>query len=237
MRTQNLRENFAIEIKKAIEIDNTTDLKEKWYGMNSTGNFGCCTYLYHKYGYPDNYEDFYLQYIKDSSFNDKEHGRNEEYLYRMAYMLYLKDDERYNIEDYYSYIIKKLIYDTLNGCKQESKVKELLYRKGLRTESPTIHEDLKYGIDLKVYDKDKLMYMIQVKPHTFFLGNKNQSLVNDRKLAIEKERKTKEKYGVNTYYIIYDKNNGQFIQNNGKLTHVLRHLINNDGTIKRNANN
>ncbi len=233
MRTQNLKENFAIEIQQAIEIDNTTDLKEKWYGMNSTNNFGCCTYLYKKYGYPDSYEDFYKEYVKDTSFNDKEHGRNEEYIYRMAYMLFIKDDERFNIEDYYSYIIKKLIYDTLNGCKQESKVNDLIKRKGLRTESPTINEDLKYGIDIKVYEKDKLLYMIQVKPNTFFIGNKNQSLINDRKLALEKERKTKEQYGVNTYYIIYNKTDGQFILNKGKyLSHRLGDLINNDGTTK-----
>lgn len=233
MITSQLQHNFAINVECGIEIDSTTDLKEKWYGMNSTNNFGCCTYLYKKYDYPDTYEDFYEAYIKDSSFNDKEHGRNEEYIYKMAYMLYLKDDERFNIEDYYSYIIKKLIYDTLNGCKQESKVNELLKRKGLRTESPTINEDLKYGIDIKVYEKEKLLYMIQVKPNTFFIGNRNKSLINDRLKAIEKENKTKKQYGVNTYYIIYNKTDGQFILNKGKyLSHRLSDLINTDGTTK-----
>ena len=233
MKTSQLQHNFTINVERGKEIDNTTDLKEKWYGMNSTGNFGCCTYLYKKYGYPDTYEDFYKTYIKDTSFNDKEHGRNEEYIYKMAYMLYVKDDERFNIEDYYSYIIKKLIYDTLNGCKQESKVNDLLKRKGLRTESPTINEDLKYGIDIKVYEKDKLLYMIQVKPNTFFIGNRNQSLINDRKLALEKEQKTKQQFGVNTYYIIYNKNDNNFIFNKGKyLSHRLEDLINTDGTTK-----
>ena len=233
MRTLTLKENFAIEIKKAIEIDTNTDLKEKWYGMNSTKNFGCCTYLYKKYGYPETYDEFYIKYINDDKFQDKEHGRNEEYIYKMAYMLYLKDDERFCIEDYYSYIIKKLIYDTLNGCKQESKVNDLLKRKGLRTVSPTINEDLKYGIDIKVYEKDKLLYMIQVKPNTFFIGNRNQSLINDRIKALEKEQKTKQQFGVNTYYIIYNKNDNNFILNKGKyLSHRLEELINTDGTTK-----
>ena len=41
---------LQINIEKALEIDKTTDLKNLWYGLNSTYNFGCCVYLYKKYG-------------------------------------------------------------------------------------------------------------------------------------------------------------------------------------------
>lgn len=233
MRTQQLENNFAINVERGKEIDRTTDLKEKWYGLNSTDNLGCCTYLYKKYGYPEKYKDFYKAYTTDNQDSGKENGRSEQYLLNVANILAFKDDFRFSIEEYYSYIVKKLIVDTLDGSKKETEVNELLKRKGLRTESPTINEDLKFGIDIKVYKDDDLKYMIQVKPNTFFIGNRNQSLINDRIKALEKERKTKEQYGVNTYYIIYNKSNGQFILNKGKyLSHRLGDLINNDGTTK-----
>jgi len=69
----------------------------------------------------------------------------------------------------------------------ESKVNEMLLSKGLTTEAPTLVEDTKYGIDLKVYKENKLVCMIQVKPHTFFIGNNNQSLIKDRVKALVKE--------------------------------------------------
>ena len=231
MRTTTLKQNFTIDIERGREIDRTTDLKEKWYGMNSTDNLGCCTYLYKKYNYPETYEDFYNAYTKDNTNFGKESGRNENYLLKMSKLLAIKDENRFEIEDYYSYIIKKLIVDTLDGSKKESEVNEIIKKKGYRTESPTLIEDLKYGIDIKVYEKNKLIYMIQVKPNTFFKGNRNMSLINDRKKALVKERKTKEKYNVNTYYVIYEKKTGKFIKNNGKLLHHLKDLINADGTI------
>ena len=236
METKQLKHSFIIDIDRARFIDRNTDLKEKWYGLNRTDNVGCCTYLYKKYGYPDTYEDFYNSYINDTLNVSRENGRNEHYLYRIAKVLAKKDNYRFTMEEYYSYIIKKLIADTLDGAQMESKVNEMLLSKGLTTEAPTLVEDTKYGIDLKVYKENKLVCMIQVKPHTFFIGNINQSLIKDRVKALVKEQNVKNLYHVPTAYIIYNKNTKEFIRTNGKLTHRLSQLINEDGTTKNIIN-
>lgn len=236
METKQLKYNFIIDIDRAREIDRLSDLKEKWYGLNGTDNVGCCTYLYKKYGYPDTYEDFYNSYVNDTLSSGKENGRNEHYLYKIAKVLAKKDNYRFTMEEYFSYIIKKLIADTLDGAQMESKVNEMLLSKGLITEAPTLVEDTKYGIDLKVYKENKLVCMIQVKPHTFFIGNNNQSLIKDRVKALVKEQNVKNLYHVPTAYIIYNKNTKEFIRTNGKLTHRLSQLINEDGTTKNIIN-
>ena len=243
METKQLKYNFIIDIDRAREIDRLSDLKEKWYGLNGTDNVGCCTYLYKKYGYPETYEDFYNSYITDNvnliqneTNIGRSIGRNEHYLYKIAKVLAKKDNYRFTMEEYYSYIIKKLIVDTLDGSKMEAKVNEMLLAKGYRTESPSLVEDTKYGIDLKVIKDNKLICMIQVKPHTFFIGNNNQSLIKDRIKALVKEQNVKNLYHVPTAYIIYNKNTKEFIRTNGKLTHRLSQLINEDGTTKNLIN-
>lgn len=237
METTQLENNFTINIEKAKQIDRNTNLKEKWYGLNATNNVGCCTYLYKKYNYPKTYNEFYEAYIKDHSVNDKQSGRNEYYIYKIAKELSNRDNHRFEISDYYSYIVKKIIVDTLEGAKKESEINEMLIKKGLTTVSPTLDEDLKLGIDLKVYKNNKLLYMVQVKPNTFFIGNNNHSLINDRINAINKEQMVMNIYHVPTIYIIYNKNSGKFIKHNGKLSHRLLNLINTDGTTKNKLNN
>lgn len=226
--------NFNVEnCKKAVETHNNR-LKDKWYGMNTTKDFGSVAYLYKKYGYPSTCEKFYEKYINDHKDFSKEHGRSYQYLLRKANELREKDNNICNINVYFDYIMQKLIVDTFNGLEKEGEVKTMLEESGYTITTPTLDEDKNFGIDLKVYDEYGLLCLIQVKPNTFFKSNNNASLINDRKLAITKEKLATTLYNVPTFFIIYKKNDGEFIQHNGKYCFKLSNLINNDGTTKNN---
>lgn len=223
---------FKIDINKCKDVIRLYDyrLKYKWYGLNSTTNCGCCTYLFKKYGQPETVQEFYNSYINDHVINSRTNGRNEDYLLGVAKVLQELDNFRENTDVYFIYIIQKLFVDTFNGCQKEKEVKDIIENAGFKCESPTYNEDIKFGIDLKVYKNNILKYLVQVKPNTFFYGNNNKTLINDRKNAIIKEERSNEKYKVPTYYVIYSKNTGKFIPTkNNKLCHKLTNLIDNEG--------
>ena len=205
---------LQINIERALEIDKTTDLKNLWYGLNSTYNFGCCVYLCKKYGYPVTVEEFYNKYINDPKEEDLTTcGRSEEFIMKYACILGNRDNNRFSIDDYYSYIIKKLFYDTIEGCKWESKLNDYIISKGFTTKPPTPYEDTKLGIDIKVYKDNNLKCLIQCKPISFFRGNSNYSLINDRMKAITKEQKAVNAFGVPVFYCIYEKNKNEWKTN------------------------
>lgn len=226
--------NFNVENSKRTANIHGNRLNNKWYGMNYTKDFGSVAYLYKKYGYPNTCEAFYNKYISDHKENSKENGRNYYYLIAKANELREKDNNMYPINVYFDFLMQKLIVDTKNGLEKESEVKKMLEESGFTCTIPTLNEDKDFGIDLKVYSDNQLLCMIQVKPNTFFKGNNNESLINDRKKAIEKEKKTISIYNVPTFFIIYKKDNGEFLQRNGKYCFKLNNLINNDGTTKNN---
>lgn len=215
-------------LQTGINLDKTTDLKEKWYGLNSTYNLGCVTYLYKKYNRPDTVDEFYNAYTADTSITEdcRTVGRSEEYLKNVSSTLAQRDNYSLDLKDYFSYIIKKLFYDTINGAKKETELAEIVKSKGYTIKEPNFREDTEFGIDLFVYKDNRLLCILQAKPNTFFLGNNNASLINDRKRALEKETKCKETYKVPVFYCIYNKNTGKWIRkNNGKLCWLLNTLI------------
>ena len=215
-------------LQTGINLDRTTDLKEKWYGLNSTYNLGCVTYLYKKYNRPNTVDEFYNAYTADTSITEDRRtvGRSEEYLKNVSTTLAQRDNYSLDLKDYFSYIIKKLFYDTINGAKKETELAEIVKSKGYTIKEPNFREDTEFGIDLFVYKDNKLLCILQAKPHTFFLGNNNASLINDRKRALEKEKKCKETYKVPVFYCIYNKNTGEWVRkSNGKLCWLLNTLI------------
>lgn len=209
--------------------------KNSWYGLNQTYRWGCCSYLYKKYGRPETYQAFYNNYTTDISCGQPQtYGRSEDYIYEVAKEFKNRCGEDYPVEDYYNYIVQKIIIDTLDGAKKESEAAINLEEKGGFTViEPTYNEDKNYGIDLKCCEGETLSFLVQIKPHTFFTGNSNRGLIQDRKLALEKEKKCKELYGVPVYYYIYDKNTGEWIENNdGKYAHCLNQLLWDNGFTK-----
>lgn len=234
---KNISENCEIA-KNALD----SRLKETWNKINSTERWGCLTYLYKRYGQPESIAEFYYDYVNDfdddcmmfnyeESPNPKEIGRSREFIYQVAEFLQELDDNKEQLDTYYWYIIYKLIYCTFNGCKAERKAKEIIESKMLETKIPTIDEDSKYGIDLKVYNNGKYICNIQVKPDTFFKSNK-ESNCKRRIFDYNKTTKATEKFRVPTYYMIYSKNTGNFIKNdNNKFLFKWSDLVDNNGYI------
>lgn len=219
---------YKINFDECRNIENSySQLKKYWYGMNTTSNFGTMTYLYKKYNCPNNYQDFYNYYINDNG-NDRTHGRNEDYLYLMAEKLY--DYSGLPITVCYNYMCKKLFIDTLDGQKKELEIKNMILSTGYDVKEPNYIQDTAEGIDKLVYKGNKLFCIIQVKPISFFRGNSNYGLIQDRKKALYQEKLCIEKYGVPVIYFIYDKQTNEWVKNSkGNKGHSLRDLINNDG--------
>lgn len=226
--------NFNVDNCKKAVLAHNNRLKDKWYGMNTTTDFGSVAFLYKKYGYPSTYEKFYEMYINDHKDFSRENGRSYQYLVTKANELREIDNNQCGINVYFDYMMQKLLVDTFNGLAKEGEVKKMLEESGFTTNTPSLDEDRKLGIDLKVFNEDGLMCLIQVKPNTFFIGNRNETLINDRKSAIEKEKLATSIYNVPTFFIIYKKDDGEFIQRNGKYCFKLNNLINEDGTTKNN---
>lgn len=202
--------------------------KDAWYGLNQTYRWGCVAYLYKKYGRPDNYQAFYDYYVTDITGEAPQtYGRSEDYIYEYAEALKEKSGENYPTMDYYNYIVKKLIVDTLDGAQKENEAAQFIKEQGYTLEEPTYLEDKDLGIDLKAYKDGKLKFMVQVKPHTFFLGNNNKGLLNDRNKAVVKEKSAKKIYGVPVYYMVYNKRTGDWITHNGHKALKLNDLLNN----------
>lgn len=213
-------------MKEQTIITNCKQSKEKldsrlyttWNKINSTVNWGCCTYLYKKYQQPTTLVDFYNNYINDSDYNividnPKEFGRDRDYIHQYAEYLKEIDDDKEEIDTYYWYIIYKLIYCTFYGCQYEGKAKEIITEKGYIAETPTIEDDAKFGIDLKVYNQNhKHLCNVQVKPVTFFYGN-GSTITNRRVYDYKKTQTAEVKYGVPTYYMVYNKDKDEFAMN------------------------
>lgn len=224
--------NYSVNETRSREMEDIhKDWNAIWYGLNSTYNFGCCTYLYKKYDCPTTYQAFYDAYTTDCTANyGKTNGRTPEYILKQAYILSKRDNNSYPIKDYYDYIVKKLIIDTMDGSKRELEVKELFEKHGYTCTEPTFEQDTKEGVDKFLYKDGVLKYIIQVKPHTFFIGNYKQDLINDRLSALKKEQICKQKYNVPVIYIVYNKNTGDYERNErGGIGWKLTTLIDSNG--------
>lgn len=167
---------------------------------------GDCSYLYKKFK-PQSYQDFYEKYIHDGTVNKntdiRYRGRTEEEIYQIALKYRSLSDINIDLDVYIKNIILHTIIETYNGQKIEETIEEYIKDKGYNVTRCYGDEDAEFGMDLKVFN-DKQKFAIQIKPLSFFKGNKNESLINDRISAFVKEQKCYEKYHMKIYYIVYD---------------------------------
>jgi len=204
----------TFDITKGIELNEDKVLRENWYHLNGIKNIGCCSYLYRKYNYPTNYEDFYNCYTGDVTTDYSEvNGRSEEYLLNLSTTLSNMDGNRYDLEDYFSFIKKKIIAETVDGCKKEKDAKDYIELKGFTTTLPTPYEDTKLGIDLFIYKDNKLVCGLQVKPSGYFMGNNWEYLIKKRQYTYNQVKQFQQTYKVPMLFFIYDKYTGNFIKN------------------------
>lgn len=207
-------------------------IQDAFYAINSTSNIGCMSCLYHAYN-PTSVEDFKRQYFEnaDDSSASPYTGRTVTYLQNQAKMMSNLCGR--SKSECYQYMTYRMFEMTFNGMLKEKQAKEIIQSRGYTYEEPTSDEDIKLGIDFKVYKDGKLIAMIQVKPNTFFANTTyNQSLLNDRRKAVEKYYICKRLYKVPTLFMIYNQKEQRFIKHNNNYTWNLFYLVNNDGTIK-----
>lgn len=212
---------------------------------------------------PKNYQEFYDKYVDEYSIElpllpepnekdkkDKEerynNGRTEDYLLQLARKfkeLYeLIDDKIFTLTEYYDLIICHVIIETFNGYKNELNAQNIIL-----TQNPNykiIPIDSSYldnscGIDFFIKSDSDLLYMIQVKPKSFFVATRTDVVkdkqnhmiggvkYNNLKKWVDNNR-NKYKFGnENLLFMVYDsRNNNDFIKINNKYTNTINNWNN-----------
>lgn len=152
---------------------------------------GCCSYLCHRFR-PTDYQDFLNQYLesgKESKFNyttlkgDYYKGRTLEELKAIAedYCKAIKVPD-ITFEMCFDDIINHCIIETFDGQEVEREVCKII----TETNNYQVHQeeddfDAEMGVDITVVDNEgKITNLIQIKPISTFIGNRNLSLKTDR---------------------------------------------------------
>ena len=187
-----------------------------WKKIAGRPYIGNCSYLFKKLK-PVNYQDFFNKYIKflpiirDDSLKKYEfYGRSIEDLFRLAKKYKeLANDSTFTIEDYFDDIVNHIIIETFDGHIIEKYIADILIQKGYQVNEECGYVDAVLGVDIVAKWNNKIKSFIQIKPVTTFLGNNNQSLINDRINFYNKQKKLNEWVGYGNEkdieYMIYDK--------------------------------
>ena len=205
---------------------------KKFAGRNSIGD---CSNLFQRLQ-PTDYYDFYVKYTKDGEETVhnretyKHYGRTEKEIEEVA-RNYMNEcgNTSFSFDEFVKNVYMHTIIETYDGQKKEECVNQILANLGYTYEKPQNIEDSRFGIDFKVFKENKLVFVLQIKPISFFLGNKNYSLIQDRISAFEKQMLVQNKFNVPTYYMVYksdDDGNVSWMSENGKLCFELKHLCN-----------
>lgn len=221
-----------------------------WQTINHRNYVGNCSYLFKKYR-PKDYEDFFQKYINDYSYVDYDTdtckgshyvGRSYEQLTNLAHIYHKTiNDNSFTLEDCLDDIINHVIIETFDGHIVENRLCQMLINSGYMVENQDDNYDTKYGIDIvavHLNNKNDIHY-IQVKPISFFIGSKNQSLIYDRKKRIISEFEFKGTLTSSNVrdieYVMYDKKEldttgkVKIADLNGKKRFALYELINSNG--------
>lgn len=224
-----MREFFE-ECRKCKETLNTNACNNAYLKVKLRNIIGDLSYLYKKYK-PTDYTDFYTKYTNDTVGDDPRHrGRSNAEIRNVAEKWRALSHSNLDVEIFYKALIFYIICATFDGHKFELDFMDYIKSKGYTVTTSDPEIDAKFGVDL-VLDN----FFIQIKPVTFFIGDYNQSLLIDRRIAIEKYYKTYSTFKKPTYFAIYRKtdNGVQWLLNkNNKYTHKISDLLNIDGTTK-----
>lgn len=199
---------------------------------------GDCTLLCRLH-LPVSYEDFYQKYLNYALANSSKPIE----LRGLTYDELLSESHRFkelveeqtsivnDISVYYYGLVCHIIVETFNGKKKELQLLNYIQKTfGYECVPFDSTIDCRFGVDLKITDLEGNIYALQIKPDTFFLGNKNVSLQDDRIGMIHKRNKLRKQFGIDTIYAVYcnrnDSNNGGwYMKDNGKITFKLEQLL------------
>lgn len=221
----NLMINFNVDacIQAKQTLRKYNDIFDKYYRLEIV--IGNCMELATEYNGCD-YEGFLQFYCSTSNrnCNQRHKGLSEQQIIDLAhkfqdkcYELRGAEAKQYDISLYLNKLLCHIVVESLFARNKEYEIKTSFEHFNYKVIHSDRDEDILMGIDLKVYDKDGVLKcLIQVKPHTFFIGNceKNKMMLQDRLDIFEKEKKGNEKFpNVPYFYMIYNTNNGNWIKN------------------------
>lgn len=232
-----------------------------WRSIAGSKYIGNCSFLFqefykewkanHKEEKPA-YNDFFRFYLshvnRNTSYpNDAEkpdcteYGRSIADLVKLAeHYMGLCNDWNISLDKYFDDIVNHAIIETFDGQCREAKVREVYIQNGFTIERTNKHWDASLGVDLIVRNKkNEICEYVQVKPLSTFLGDTNESLLEDRKYFFRKEEEKKIECEKNnlpyfkTKFILYNKRYPEkWCSLNGKKGFYLDELCNEDGTAK-----
>lgn len=200
----------------------------QWQRLHYRHIIGDMMYLAYKLQ-PTSAQDFFNKYTKDGERkvkDEKLRGRTVAELQQIArnYQKLCKD-RSIKFEDFYNNVILHVIVESYEGYIKECSFFNYVKAKGLDIRKAPNNLDAEYGIDFVIYKDNKPKYAIQHKPISFIMGNRNQSLINDRISALYKIKKTKDKFNIPTAYVFYTKEREYMTNDNGNILFNLNKLV------------
>ncbi len=197
------------------------DLLKKKHGISKIWNdhyspaksIGKCSTLY-KILKPNSYQDFLQKYLEYAERNKDtlrviDRGLTEDELILLAQEYKFLCERQVNINEplttYLNDAICHIIIETYDGMRREEEAISIISSRGYRVRKGGDFLDRRYGVDLACTDGHGKCFAVQVKPVSFFLSNRID-VTEDRNLIYQKKEKLKKEKGMETFYMIYDKN-------------------------------
>jgi hypothetical protein len=166
---------------------------------------------------PESYMDFYEKLINYAN-NNKDtlsiynRGLTLEELYNVANefktTVEIKENVIFPLIDYVDYIMYVNVIQTFDGHINEVMLVNYINNNWYKDAHRATGElDSKYGIDILYRNNTR---GIQVKSIRFFYGNKT-SVVNDRNNIKPLKDEVKQKFNIDMYYAIFDRENNKYL--------------------------
>ena len=221
-------------LKKRFNRPDINDWYEKIY--RQPYSIGYVSELLKKFR-PKDYENAYDMYvvsgIVDTDLPKDKRGRTKEELEELALQWKERSGVDLPLVDFYDALVLHAVVETYDGLLMEFKAMEMYEKFGFITEGTDGDTDRSCGIDF-VAKKDDKTLLVQVKPISFFRGEK-PDLVSDRVAVITtKHRLGLEKFPDSSYtYMIYDKEK-KWLNKDGRFNFRYSELVDERGKMKVN---
>ena len=234
-------------------------LTHYYYGLNGLLSDGDNWFIkkYTTEGFKKSYQmwDDYSHDSIEAFFNDFINEYPEEYLKKnceKCHNAMLNNGSSIDYDNLFDILLRRLVIDAYIGFKFEDKVREKLVNYGCKIHNYSVFSekmekqlDIDCGIDIMVFNEDKISSIIQVK-NTSTFSHDGKYIKEKRAEFLKKEKAANNiindgKYKPLMFYI-YDKygyineRRYKFFENpsTGKLCFALKELINEDGSLKIN---
>ncbi len=198
----------------------------------------CCKYR------PQTYQEFMDAYVDDAIKNKNlplnKRGRTIEEFKDLCVTPYFEHVKKYtnsedlNYETFFDEAICHVIIETFDGRKHEIELEKYCEEKGYSIEYPSNEDDSKNGIDFFCCQNNEKKFMIQVKPLSFFISTRSDT-ISDKLNAFSKANNAIKKYGIPYYFTIYDSKGKKWCKNELNESSVLyriKDLYQEDGSFK-----